>query len=143
MPPQRGLRSGAVSAPRIRTLGRRSGARELNHSATEPAPGIALCCQRHFCMFVIFVPHDNTSSSQHGRALSSCSAGSQTLLTSRLWNECLFHSNFFLHCSHFSSNFGTDFFNQQFMCSEEMFSEARCEREGNTAKKYTRGRAHS
>ena len=37
-PLQRGLTSGAMSAPRIRTLGRRSGARELNHSATEPAP---------------------------------------------------------------------------------------------------------
>ncbi|XP_046524453.1 bifunctional peptidase and arginyl-hydroxylase JMJD5 isoform X4 [Equus quagga] len=37
-PPQRSLMSGAMSAPRIRTLGRCSGARELNHSATEPAP---------------------------------------------------------------------------------------------------------
>ena len=37
MPPQRGLMRGAVSPPRIRTLGRRGGARELNHSATEPA----------------------------------------------------------------------------------------------------------
>ena len=38
MPPQRGLMSGAMSSPRIRTLGRRSKAHELNHSATEPAP---------------------------------------------------------------------------------------------------------
>ena len=37
--PQRGLTSSAMSAPRIQTLGRRSGARELNHSAMEPAPG--------------------------------------------------------------------------------------------------------
>ena len=29
-----------MSAPRIQTLGRSSGARELNHSATEPAPGL-------------------------------------------------------------------------------------------------------
>ena len=39
MPPQRDLTNGAMSAPRIRTLGRRSGARELNHSAMELAPG--------------------------------------------------------------------------------------------------------
>ena len=41
MPPQRGLMSGAMSAPRIQTsetLGCQSGARELNHSATGPAP---------------------------------------------------------------------------------------------------------
>ena len=41
MPPQQGLMSGAMSAPRIRTgetLGRRSEAPELNHSATRPAP---------------------------------------------------------------------------------------------------------
>ena len=40
---QHGLTSGAMSAPRIRTgetLGRRSGARELNHSATGPAPKV-------------------------------------------------------------------------------------------------------
>ena len=40
-PPQRGLMNGAMSAPRIRTgqtLGRQSRARELNHSATGPAP---------------------------------------------------------------------------------------------------------
>ena len=40
-PPQHGLMSGAMSAPRIRTsetLGHRSGARELNHSAMGPAP---------------------------------------------------------------------------------------------------------
>ena len=38
---QRGLMSGAMSAPRIRTgetLGRQSGAHELNHSAMGPAP---------------------------------------------------------------------------------------------------------
>ena len=29
-----------MSVPRIRTLGRRSGVRELNHSAMEPAPEI-------------------------------------------------------------------------------------------------------
>ena len=41
MPPQHGLMSGAMSSPRIQTgetLGRRSGAHELNHSATGPAP---------------------------------------------------------------------------------------------------------
>ena len=40
MPPQRGLMSGAMSTPRIQTsetLGRHSGVRELNHSATGPA----------------------------------------------------------------------------------------------------------
>ena len=41
-PPHCGLTSSAVSAPRIRTLGRRSTAHKLNHSATEPAPKIAL-----------------------------------------------------------------------------------------------------
>ena len=38
MLPQQGVMSGAMSVPRIRTLGRRSGACELNHSAMEPAP---------------------------------------------------------------------------------------------------------
>ena len=38
MPPQRGLTSDAMCEPRIRTLGHPSGVRELNHSATEPAP---------------------------------------------------------------------------------------------------------
>uniref|UniRef100_A0A9L0SC05 Copper homeostasis protein cutC homolog n=1 Tax=Equus caballus TaxID=9796 RepID=A0A9L0SC05_HORSE len=38
MPSQCGLTSGAMSAPRIRTLDHCSGARELNHSAMEPAP---------------------------------------------------------------------------------------------------------
>ena len=41
MPPQRGLTRGATSAPRIRTLGRHRGVRELNHSATELAPEIS------------------------------------------------------------------------------------------------------
>ena len=43
MLPQRGLMSGAMSVPRIRTgetLRRRSGVRELNHLATGPALGI-------------------------------------------------------------------------------------------------------
>ena len=41
--PQHGLMSGTMSAPRIQTgetLGRCSGARQLNHSATGPAPQI-------------------------------------------------------------------------------------------------------
>ena len=41
MPPQYGLMSGAMSAPRIQTsetLGFQSGVRELNHSATGLAP---------------------------------------------------------------------------------------------------------
>ena len=41
-PPQSGLSSGAMSAPRIRTLGRRSGARELKHSAMGPAPQVTI-----------------------------------------------------------------------------------------------------
>ena len=43
MPPQSGFMSGAVSVPRIRTgetLGHRSGAHELNHSATGLAPEV-------------------------------------------------------------------------------------------------------
>ena len=41
--------SGAMSGPRIRTLGRRSGVRKLNHSATEPAPlsFFILCSTKH------------------------------------------------------------------------------------------------
>ena len=45
MLPQHGLMSGAMSAPRIRThesLGRWSRGRELNHSATGPAPSYPL-----------------------------------------------------------------------------------------------------
>ena len=42
-PPQLGLTSGAMSPPRIRTLGRCPGAHELNHSAAEPAPVFILC----------------------------------------------------------------------------------------------------
>ena len=41
MPPQHGLMSSAMSAPRIQTgetLGHRSGVRKLNHSAVGPAP---------------------------------------------------------------------------------------------------------
>ena len=44
MLPQHGLMSGVMAAPRIQTcetLGRQSGARELNHSATGPAPKVA------------------------------------------------------------------------------------------------------
>ena len=37
---EHGLVSGAMSAPRIRALGHRSGAHELNHWATGPAPDI-------------------------------------------------------------------------------------------------------
>ena len=40
--PQHGLTSGAMSAPRIQTLGHRSRARELNHLATEPAPEVQI-----------------------------------------------------------------------------------------------------
>ena len=50
MPPQRGLKSSATSAPRIRTgetLGCRSGACELNHSAMGPAP--------NRCFLIIFL----------------------------------------------------------------------------------------
>ena len=45
MPPQHGLMSSAVSAPRIwtgETLGHWSRGSELNHSATKPAPGSIL-----------------------------------------------------------------------------------------------------
>ena len=50
MLPQRGLTSRAMSAPRIRTLGRCSRARELNHSATEPAP------ISKFFVYLLFTP---------------------------------------------------------------------------------------
>ena len=42
MPLHRGLMSGAMSASRIRTMGRRSGVRELNHLATGPAPAYGI-----------------------------------------------------------------------------------------------------
>ena len=48
MPPQRGLTSSAMSALRIRTLGRRSGVCELNQLATELAPE----------GFLLFLPED-------------------------------------------------------------------------------------
>ena len=48
MLPQHGLMSSAMSVPRIQTLGHHSGARELNHSAMEPAPGSNFeLCARH------------------------------------------------------------------------------------------------
>ena len=49
MPPQHGLMSGARSSPRMpisETLGHRSRAHELNHSATEPASEIILNKQK-------------------------------------------------------------------------------------------------
>ena len=71
MPPQHGLMSGAMSAPRIsthKTLGCRSRAHKLNRSATGPAPGTYIFVRSmpafstsnffHFSlsMFYVFLP---------------------------------------------------------------------------------------
>ena len=59
VPPQHGLMSGAMSPPRIRTgetLGCRSGAHELNHSAMGPAPIIyfeIMKCEASFFVLLL------------------------------------------------------------------------------------------
>ena len=91
MPPQCGLASSTMSAPRIptsKTPGRQSGARELNHSATGPAPSFAFLIhhsrltteskvgQRYFTIS----PEEILITSSHGPLASSrCMAS----LTSR------------------------------------------------------------
>ena len=65
-PPQRGLTSGAMSAPRIRTLGRRSRAWELNHSATERPP---------FQPFKTSFPMEKADEIQLQRKLTGCGPG--------------------------------------------------------------------